>query len=187
MALYSYGSLKHILALNDGTLPYISKDEFNAWLQHLINCMEIVCLGSSLSEYDGHCWRVAREYDNRVIRDIEHGLKKWGTLEKTIDPTAWTFAREVVPKSKPNPQGTKNNTGGGGQKACTTFNTFRNPGCHYEHTNPGEKCVYLHFCSHCRTKGFNRKHKVWQCNEPDAPRNGGIPASTASSTPVTSV
>ena len=186
LVLFTYGSLRHILALNDGTLPYVQREEFNSRLQHLINVMEITCLGSNLSDYDGYGWRVGREYDNRVIRDIEQGLKDWGSLAKSIDPTAWTFAREMVPKSKPNNQPPKGNSGGNnGQKACTTYNTFRNPGCHYEHTNPGEKCIYLHFCSHCRSKGFNRRHKVWQCNEPDAPKPP-LSGTTPTSVPATS-
>ena len=36
LALFSYGSLKHLLALSDGTLPLASKEEFNARLQHVI-------------------------------------------------------------------------------------------------------------------------------------------------------
>ena len=47
LSLFIFGSLKHLLFLSDGTLPSVSKSEFNNRLQNLINMMEIVCLGSS--------------------------------------------------------------------------------------------------------------------------------------------
>ena len=101
LALFSYGSVKHLLALLDGTLPAVSRLEYVSRLQHILNVLEITCLGSSLSDFDSHSWKISREYDNKVIRDIEMGYKTWESLDKCIDPTAWTFARELVPpKSK---------------------------------------------------------------------------------------
>ena len=37
--------------------------------------MELVCLGSSIDDYDHLSWRIAREYVSRFINDIEIGLK----------------------------------------------------------------------------------------------------------------
>ena len=48
LALFTYGSLKHLLFLNNGTLPSVSKPEFNGRIHHLLNTLEIVLLGSSL-------------------------------------------------------------------------------------------------------------------------------------------
>ena len=169
LALFSYGSLKHLLALSDGTLPLASKEEFNARLRHVINVLEISCLGSNLSDFDSQGWKVGREYDSKVIQDIELGLRKWETLGKTICPTSWTYAKELVSKQKPAPTQTKqNNNSSANLKLCTTWNSFRKPGCSYEHNNPGEQCVYLHICSRCKTtKGVNLKHKLWKCTEND--------------------
>ena len=133
--------------------------------------LEICCLGSGLSDFDSHSWRVAREYDFKIIKDIEQGFKTWEKLDKCIDPTAWTYARELVPKSKAEPNQNKNQQNSN-QKLCTTYNSFRKEGCSYEHNNPGEKCVYLHFCSNCRQKGFpNRRHKAINCRDEGVPKN----------------
>ena len=55
LALYAYGSVKHFLALKDGTLPDVEPSEFISRLQHTLNTLEIVCLGGSLSDYDAQC------------------------------------------------------------------------------------------------------------------------------------
>ena len=75
LALFAYGSIKHFLALTDGTLPSISPAELISRLQHCLNVLEIVCLGSNLSDFDSHGWKVGREYDQKIVRDIEQGFK----------------------------------------------------------------------------------------------------------------
>ena len=127
------------------------------------------------------------------VSDVEGGLKSWETLDKNIDAMAWAYSKELNPHSKPNVTGpvTKtNNAGnsGGNQKLCTTYNTFRKNGCHFEHQNSGETCVYLHICSHCPSKGLQRKHKAWQCpeSEPKLSVSTSTTTSTPSSTAVTS-
>ena len=52
MALFAYGSFKHLLSLCDGTLPSVSNIESISRLQHLANVFEIVCLGSSPTDHD---------------------------------------------------------------------------------------------------------------------------------------
>ena len=163
LALFSYSSTKLLLSLSNGTLQPVSKEEFNARLQHILNVLEITCLGSALSDFDSPSWKVAREYDQKIVKNIEEGYKTWETLDKCIDPTSWTYARELVPKTK-NDQNFNKNQGGSTQKVCTTWNTFRNQGCSYEFNNPGERCVYLHVCSKCKQKGFpNRQHQLINC------------------------
>ena len=56
---FAYGSLKHLLALFDGTLPPPSNLEFKNRLQHLINVFEIVCLKSNLNDYTDSSWHTA--------------------------------------------------------------------------------------------------------------------------------
>ena len=80
LALYTFGSVKHLLALVDGTLSPISHIELKNRLIHLANTLEIVCLSSSLDDFDSPEWQVGREYDRRLISDIEVGLKSWDTL-----------------------------------------------------------------------------------------------------------
>ena len=159
-----------MLALTDGTLPPVDKSEFIARLSHLINVVEISCLASGLSDFDSYGWRVAREYDSKVISDIEQGSKTWGNLGKNIDPMSWQFAKELVPKSPPKPTAPVNSnksSSGNPLRICTTWNTYRKENvCHYESTNPGETCVFSHICSKCfKSKGVQKRHKSWQCTE----------------------
>ena len=190
LALYAYGSVKHFLALKDGTLPNVEPSEFISRLQHTLNVLEMVCLGSSLSDFDTHSWKIGKEYDKKIIRDIEQGFKSWQTLDRSIDPTAWAYARELVPP-KPrinNPGKTVSSAQIGSGKVCTTWNTFRKEGCHYEFHNQGETCVFQHFCSKCKVKGLQKKHKAWQCNETDTSKQPPAANTTAQTvtTPTTS-
>ena len=186
LALYGYGSIKHFLALADGTLPSVDTSEYISRLQHVLNVFEIVCLGSSLSDFDSHGWKVGKEYYSKIIRDIEMGYKSWGTLDRSIDPTAWTYAKEIAPP-KPSPaQAKQSKAQQPGQtssaKLCTTWNGFKQQGCHYESNNPGETCVFQHICSKCKAKGLTKKHKAWQCTDSD-PKQGQTASTSA---PVTS-
>ena len=193
LALFSFGSLKHLLALSDGTLPPVSKSEFISRLYHLINVFEISCLASGIGDFDTYGWRVAREYDSKILSDIEHGLKTWDNLGKTIDPMSWQYSKELVPKvSKPSaPNTTTGNKSAGGntQRICTTWNSYRKDNvCHYEATNPGETCVFSHICSKCfKSKGVQKRHKSWQCNESPASVTSASPPTSTVTTPVTSV
>ena len=78
--------------LSNGTLPAVSKEEFNARLQHLLHVLEITCLESNLQEFSSNSFKIAKEYSNKILRDIEEGYKSWETLDKCIDSTAWNFA-----------------------------------------------------------------------------------------------
>ena len=191
LALFSYGSLKHLLALSDGTLPPVSKSEYISRLYHLINVFEISCLASGLTDFDSYGWRVAREYDSKVLSDIEHGLKTWDNLGKNICPMSWQFAKELVPKSAPKataPANGNKSASGNPLRICTTWNTYRKENiCHYESTNPGESCVFSHICSKCyKSKGVQKRHKAWQCTEP-AVSGASAPPPSSTATPVTSV
>ena len=188
LGLFCYGSLRHLLALNDGTLPKVSPQEYNSRLQHLINVLEIALLGSGLNDYDSPAWRVSRDYNEKIVKDVEFGIKSFEFLSKSIDPMAWTLAKELQKPSKSNPQNGKSNVSNNGtQKMCTTWNSFRNEGCQWEHSHPGESCVYQHICSFCKGKGLSRKHKFWQCLEKDKESSRQAPAPSAqTSAPVTS-
>ena len=162
LALFSYGSVKHLLALMDGTLQPVSNKEFVNRLQHILNVLEITCLGSSLNDFESQSWKIGREYNEKIVKDIEMGVKSWETLDRSIDPTAWAFAKELAPPTKPTKPNDRNTKS---QKLCTTWNTFKESGCHYEYNNGGENCVYQHICSKCKQKGLVKRHKAWQCDE----------------------
>ena len=75
LSLFAYGSVRHLLLLSDGTLPAVSREEFNARLQHLLHVLEITCLESSLQEFSSHSFKVAKEYSYKILSDIERGYK----------------------------------------------------------------------------------------------------------------
>ena len=192
LSLFFYGTIKHLLLLSNGTLPAISNLEFNARLQHILNVLEIVCLESDLTDFESYSWKVAREYDSKIIKDIEAGFKKWLTLDQCIDSSAWTYAQKMITRGgKGGNQNSKSQNNS--QKMCTTWNTFRKDGCSFEHNNPEERCIFLHHCSTCKNKGFpGRRHKSINCKEDfnsksnsnNSKNPGSITFNTTSSSPV---
>ena len=64
LSTFAFGSIKHLLALSDGTLPQVSKSEFLNRLRHLSNVFEICCEGSSQEEFQSYNWKVSRWYNN---------------------------------------------------------------------------------------------------------------------------
>ena len=96
LSSFAFGSIKHLLALSDGTLPPVSKVEFNSRLQHLANIFEIVCINSTLNDFKHESWSEGNEYCERVLSDIEHNVKSWETLSRSIDSTCWQFAKSFA-------------------------------------------------------------------------------------------
>ena len=166
LALFSFGSLKHLLALTDGTLPAISHGELVSRLQHLTNVFEIVCLGSSLDTVDQESFQTALEYESRILSDIETGVKEWTTMSRSIDSTCWTYAQKMAASSAENcPQFSDI-----GVKRCTSWNLFRKNGCQFEFLNPGKICKYLHCCSLCEQIDYGcLPHKVFECEHFGSP------------------
>ena len=165
LPLFIFGSLKHLLFLSNGTLPSVSETELSNRLQHLINIVEIICLGSTIDDYDHQSWRIAREYDSRFINDIEIGLKDWENFNPSIDCTCWTYAKdyvasnfkgEIVTPTEQDLEFPIDHTEFShniypeicldcqdgyinGQKFCTSWNVLRKEGCQFEYLNPGKK------------------------------------------------
>ena len=169
---FAYGSFKHLEAAKLGLIQ-MDDEEFLSRLRHLKNVYEVACLSSNLSSFSDSAWQVAREYDTRVVADIESGAKTWSTLSKGLETDAIYCANQIVelknkakkpvkdPKDVKNPRDKKDTK----VKACTTFNTHRSSdGCFWEHNNRGETCIFEHFCSWCKTnRDVKEKHKVFDC------------------------
>ena len=150
--------------------------EFLARLRHLRNVFEIACMSSPLSSFSDPPWQIAREYDSRVISDIESGIKSWENLANGLEPDAIYIAKETVElrnkskkvlkpkKEEDKPKTDPKKTG------CTTYNTHRSSeGCLWEHRNKGETCVFKHFCTWCKAnRDVEEKHKSLNCVFKDA-------------------
>ena len=165
---FAFGAFKHLEACKSGLITDVSILEFLARLRHLKNVFEIACLSSSLSSFSDPAWLVAREYDNRVISDIESGVKSWESLSSGIEPDSIYCAKETVEnrtKASKKTQLNKDFKDRKPKKVCTTYNTHRSSeGCLWEQQNRGEKCVFDHFCSWCKeNRNVSEKHKVFNC------------------------
>ena len=168
---FAYGSFKHLEAAKLGLIN-MSDGEFLARLRHLKNTFEIACLSSNLASFSDQAWQVAREYDTRVVSDIESGVKTWDTLSNGLETDALYCANQIIElkiKSKKGIKDVKKDDAvkkdKGKTKACTTFNTHRSSeGCAWEQRNEGESCVFKHFCSWCKAnRDVEEKHKAFQC------------------------
>ena len=165
---FAFGAFKHLEACKSGLIN-VSNAKFLSRLRHLKNVFEIACLSSKLDSFTEHSWLVAREYDSRVIADIESGAKAWDNLSVGIEPDAIYCAKETVEirskiKKPKDPKDEKPDDKKH-KKLCTTFNTHRSSeGCYWEHTNQGQTCVFDHYCSWCKqNRDVVEKHKVLNC------------------------
>jgi hypothetical protein len=159
---FAFGSFKHLEAAKLGLIK-MPENEFLAQLRHLKNVFEVACFSSNLTSFTDHAWPFAREYDTRVIADIESGANIWETLSNGLETDAIYCANQIVdlknkskkpikdlkdPKKPRDPKDPKN-------KGCTTYNTHRSlDGCFWEHNNKGESCVFEHYCSWCKTNFY---------------------------------
>ena len=164
---FAFGAFKHLEACKSGLIN-VSDKEFLARLRHLKNVYEVACLSSNLNSFTENSWLIAREYDTRVIADIESGTKSWETLSMGIEPDSIYCAKETVEMRKPKkvkePK-VKNDEAPKVKKLCTTYNSHKSSeGCYWEHVNKGQTCVFDHYCSWCKqNRGAVDKHKALSC------------------------
>ena len=172
---FAYGALKHLEAIKCGLIGHVTDSEFLSRIRHLRNVFEIACLSSNLSSFTDPAWHIAREYDNRVIADIESGAKSWESLSNSIEPDSIYCAKETVEnrnrqnksKKAPNPVNPTRKEGEKPvRKVCTTFNSHKSTeGCYWEQQNEGKSCVYAHYCSWCKAnRSVEEKHKLINCD-----------------------
>ena len=169
---FAFGAMKHLEACKSGLIE-VSDEEFLARLKHLKNVFEIAALSSKIDSYSEQSWLVAREYDSRVISDIEAGGKSWKTLSGGIEPDSIYCAKEVVQNrpqikkigNKDKDRRNIDEKPKSVKKLCTTYNTHRSSeGCYWEHQNKGEACVFSHYCSWCKdNRNVAEKHKLSAC------------------------
>ena len=88
--------MKHIIALSDGTLPPVSHPDFMNRLNHWAIVFKICCFGSTLDQFQDTNWFISCAYDKCLITDIEAGIKDWKSLNRSIDPTCFAFAKEFL-------------------------------------------------------------------------------------------
>ena len=175
---YILGYLRHCLILMSGMVPS-SENEISGRLTNLMNICEIAANNSNLSDFDCPGWQIGKAYGDRVFHDMETGRRTWDDLPAHILPDIFLHARDTVAmRSAKNPKKDtedkkKGKKKGEGNKACSTYNTFRTgDGCAYEWSNADKKCEFEHYCKKCYQKsGKKERHKALNCEvEADPPK-----------------
>ena len=200
LPLYMYWYLKHCIILLSGLVP-VAEGEVMARLVNLMNICEITSNNSTLNDFDHPAWQLERGYGDRVLNDIQHGLRSWTEMPNHILPDVFLHVKDMVDtqakkKDDSNPRsGGRGRKGAGGQSrsssdrqggskvgdkplVCTSYNDFfTGPGCVYEYNNQ-RKCTYDHYCTKCfAATGSKANHKGRFCT--------GSGAASAAATPVT--
>ena len=161
--------------------------EVMARLINLMNICEITSNNSTLNDFEHHAWQLGKGYGDRVLNDIQQGLRSWSEMPNHILPDVFLHVKDMVDiqgrkredvgggrgrgRGKKVPgqvRSSSDRPGGaqGGEKTlvCTSYNDFfTGSGCAYEYTNQ-RKCNYEHYCSKCFTAtGTKIGHKARFC------------------------
>ena len=181
MPNYVLGYIKFLLSVVQGKQAAMSADEFEARLQNLHNILQVVVTNSSNSEYNDRTWSIAREYSNRIMKDLEEGSKNWKSMGPGMQTDAYIFSKDAInAASKEAPKPTKSSQ----KSTCYSYNNVSNEDqkCAFEVANPGKRCHKTHACSHC-LYSINKfhNHRAMECEKkkrggndvPDPFQNGG--------------
>ena len=136
MNLYCYGFMATLLAARQGRIQ-MSEDEYTARMHHFMNVMETAALHSKVEDFQQYGWVVARDYDNKVMADIERGSTSWTQLGQSIDSGNFAMAVAANPRPTVGKQGVSSNKQGEKKLenkvlVCNSFNQTEDDGCSYE-------------------------------------------------------
>ena len=164
LGLWSWSYVAQLLASRTGQAPTLGQGELEAKMQHFLNVLEIALQPSNPSEFEGHSWRIARLYAEKIQNKIDRGEtwtkfdEKYGTDSQ---PSELMAARE---ETGPKPALRKTMVKGKEEdkrdvaklprRLCTTWNTSTVEGkCEWEVQNEGKSCDRRHDCTWCKEKG----------------------------------
>ena len=152
--------MKHLLATKTGTLPQLPPEEEVARLRHFVDVLETAALHSSATDFQCQGWTIARDFDSRVMADLEQGEVTWPTIATAACVTR--NYNQAVHCNQFKPPQRLNDTDA---PVCGSYNSGTTEGssCSYEANNPGRRCRYKHVCSHCITLGHSLPHKQVDC------------------------
>ena len=146
-------------------------------MRHFLDMMETTALHSSMSDFQCEGWEIAREFDSRVMADIDQGEVTWPTVAtSSLVTRSYNQAVHCI-QQRPR----KGTGGGDGRRICPTYNTFTSTAgatCEYEAANPGRKCKLQHICSSCAAMGNSYSHKEQECRAKEG-RRSRHPSSTS--------
>ena len=176
MGLWSWAFISELLATRTGRAPDLGPGELEARMQHFLNVLEIALQQSSVTDFEGQSWKVARLYAEKVQQKIDRGnswlvfQEKYGADSHPHELMAAQI--ELAPKPKVQVKaaegtgragtgravgagtGTSTGTGTGtGKRPCTTWNSSQVENkCQFEIDFEGRECDRKHECSWCKEK-----------------------------------
>ena len=152
--------------------PNLEKGELEARLQHICHVLEITMQTSSLNDFGGESWAVARLYDRKVQQKVDTGLFSWVQLADmnhgaSLPHELIAATQELAKKPKSFGDGKtgdgKTGNGKGGKGAitdkpksslkCFSWNKCETRGkCGFEVENAPAKCNRVHECTWCKSR-----------------------------------
>ena len=163
LGLWCWAYMAHLLATRTGQAQSLGQGELEAKMQHFLNVLEITLQPSNPTEFEGHSWRVARLYAEKIQNKVDRGEtwikfdEKYGTDSQ---PSELMAAREEIgPKPAPKKmkvkeEERKQEPQKGSRRLCMTWNTSTVEGkCDWEVQNEGKTCDRRHECTWCKDKG----------------------------------
>ena len=184
VVLWGWAYVAELLATRTGMAPNLENGELESRLQHFCNVLEITMQSSTLTDFGGDAWAVARLYDRKVQQKVDSKLFSWVQLtemnhgaslpHELIAATQELAKKPKAPKKSDYGDGKKDGSRGKPSKKCPTWNTSETKGkCDWEVENAPDKCLNLHECSWCKSKGFTpRFHQRSFCRKRMAEEEG---------------
>ena len=188
LVLWAWSYIAEVLATRTGMAPNLEIGELEARLQHFCNVLEITMQTSSLADFVGDSWAVARLYDKKVQQKVDNGLFSWvkladmnhgGSLPHELIAATQELTRKPkgsggVKSGDGKPGDTKSGDGRGkgsdrtkaGWK-CPSWNYSEVRGkCRFEVDNAPEKCNRVHECSWCKSRQLTQlDHQRFFCTK----------------------
>ena len=158
--LWAWAFVSELLATRTGQAPNLVAGELEARLQHFCNVMEITLQSSSISDFSGDGWNVARLYDQKVQQKVDSKQFSWLQLAAmnhgASHPHELMAAhQELSRKPKHSKANTTTREDTKVKKKCPTWNKSEVRGkCTYEVENAPEKCKFSHECSYCKSRSY---------------------------------
>ena len=164
--------MAELLATRTGMAPTLDTGELESRLQHFCHILEITMQTSSLAEFGGDSWAVARLYDRKVQQKVDTCQFSWVQLAEinhgaSMPHELIAATQELAKKPKGGQASGKSvdvkSKGSGkentrsGQK-CFSWNKSETKGkCNLE-VDTGEKCERIHECTWCKVKKLAPLH-----------------------------
>ena len=181
VVLFSWSYVSSLLAARTGRAPDLAAGELESRLQHLLHVLEITLQTSTLSDFSGDSWKIARLYHSKVQQKVDSSQSTWVQLTEihhnaTLPHELMAAMQELGNKPKLRGDGTRGDgtrgeggRGSGGRagdkvdpnlrkekRTCPTWNKSEIKGkCGFETEHPSLKCRYAHECSWCKFKSLS--------------------------------